>query len=94
MHRDAMHALRSSKSEAGQPATMRKPLEPITWADVIFVMEREHKQWIASQLKNLKLPRIEILDIPDDYQYMDSELQRELHSLIDSEIDAILATKK
>jgi predicted protein tyrosine phosphatase len=31
------------------------------------------------------------LDIPDNYQYMDPELQRELRSLIDPEIDAILA---
>jgi predicted protein tyrosine phosphatase len=31
------------------------------------------------------------LEIPDDYPYMDLELQRELRSLIDPEIDAILA---
>jgi predicted protein tyrosine phosphatase len=66
----------------------------IEWADVIFVMESEHKQWIVAHFKNLKLPRIGILDIPDDYQYMDPELQRELRSLIDPEIDAILAAQK
>jgi predicted protein tyrosine phosphatase len=63
----------------------------IKWADVIFVMETGHKAWITAQFKGLKLPRIDVLEIPGDYPYMDPELQRQLRSLIDPEIDAILA---
>ena len=72
-------------------ARRRVSAKDIKWADVIFVMESEHKQWIATQFEGMKLPRIEILDIPDDYPYMDPELQRELRSLIDPEIDALVA---
>jgi predicted protein tyrosine phosphatase len=81
---------------AGTRAEARRRVndKDIKWADVIFAMESEHKQWILTHFKNLKLPRIEILDIPDDYPYMDPELQRQLRSLIDPEIDAILASNK
>jgi protein-tyrosine phosphatase len=47
----------------------------ITWADLIFVMERKHLEILArvfpSQIKNKK---IICLDIPDEYEYMDEEL--------------------
>ena len=81
---------------AGTRAEARRRVshKDMEWADVIFVMEAEHEQWIVAQFKGMKLPRIEVLDIPDDYQYMDPELQRELRSLIDPEIDAILAAQK
>ncbi|HWZ94668.1 MAG TPA: protein tyrosine phosphatase [Opitutaceae bacterium] len=81
---------------AGTKAEARRRISEsdIKWADVIFVMESEHKQWIVAQFKGMKLPRIEILDIPDDYQYMDPELQRELRALIDPEIDAMIAANK
>jgi predicted protein tyrosine phosphatase len=81
---------------AGTRAEARRRVheDDIKWANVIFAMQSEHKQWIASQFKGMKLPRIEILDIPDNYQYMDLELQRELRALIDPEIDAILAAQK
>ena len=66
----------------------------LKWADVVFVMEREHKSWIATQFKDMTLSRIEVLDIPDGYQYMDTELQRQLRLAIDPEIEAILTSRK
>jgi protein-tyrosine phosphatase len=48
--------------------------DDVLWADVIFVMEAKHKDWIIDNFRGLKLPRIEILDIADEYEYMDEEL--------------------
>jgi len=56
----------------------------LKWADVVFVMEREHKQWITMRFEDLELPRI---DVPDDFEVMDSQLQETLKSLLDPEIE-------
>ena len=44
------------------------------WADLICVMENKHKKTILSEYSHLNLVPIFVLDIPDDYQYMDQEL--------------------
>ena len=47
----------------------------IRWADFIFVMESKHKQRLKARFKQLMdYQTIEVLDIPDDYQFMDDEL--------------------
>lgn len=46
----------------------------ILWADLILVMETSYKARIVSQFRNLHLPPIENLDIPDEYERMDTEL--------------------
>ncbi len=47
----------------------------IAWADQIFVMESRHKQQIKEKFsKQLQHKKVFVLDIPDDYQYMDPEL--------------------
>lgn len=51
----------------------------ITWADQIFVMEKKHKnRLIAEFTRMLDYKPIHVLDIPDDYQFMDEELVSEL----------------
>src|ERR1035437_3878074 len=50
----------------------------LKWADVVFVMEREHKQWIMMRFEDLELPLIEVLDVPDDFEVMDPQLQEML----------------
>lgn len=37
-------------------------------------METDHRQKIEKQYRNLDLPTIKVLHIPDDYEYMDEEL--------------------
>ncbi|WP_029574636.1 low molecular weight protein tyrosine phosphatase family protein [Acinetobacter sp. P8-3-8] len=50
-------------------------LKDIAWADLIFVMEQKHKQNIKEKFPNqLQHKKVIVLDIPDDYQYMDEEL--------------------
>lgn len=47
----------------------------IAWADVIFVMERNHLGRLKSRYgRHLKASRLVCLDIPDKYEYMDARL--------------------
>ena len=47
--------------------------QDLIWADLVWVME--HKQRICAAFPRLvQFKTIVVLDIPDDYQYMDSEL--------------------
>jgi predicted protein tyrosine phosphatase len=47
----------------------------IQWADVIFVMEPKHQQRLRSEFRQLlDYKRLEVLNIPDDYKFMDPEL--------------------
>ena len=46
----------------------------IEWADLILVMESGYKSRINGMFRDLSLPKIENLDIPDEYEYMDEEL--------------------
>jgi predicted protein tyrosine phosphatase len=49
--------------------------EQIAWATIIFVMEKSHRNRLASRFrKYLGGKRIVCLDIPDDYAYMQPEL--------------------
>ncbi len=63
----------------------------LKWADIVFVMEREHKQWITMRFEELDLPRIDVLDIPDDFEVMDPELVDLLRATLDPEINHLLA---
>ncbi|MEJ6473680.1 phosphotyrosine protein phosphatase [Pseudoalteromonas piscicida] len=47
----------------------------IEWADTILVMEEKHKSRLRAQYANLlRYKNVQVLDIPDEYQFMDDEL--------------------
>lgn len=47
----------------------------LTWADIVFVMEKRHKQILTQRFSSIiETKEVQILNIPDDYQYMDDEL--------------------
>ncbi len=47
----------------------------LRWADWVLVMEKKHRSRILDRFRDLdELPRIDSLDIPDDYSFMDLEL--------------------
>ena len=51
------------------------------WTDVIFVMEPKHKEGLQSEFRqSLNYKRIDVLNIPDEYQFMDPELVEILRS--------------
>ncbi len=59
----------------------------VEWADIIFVMEKVHRQKIETKFRrNLKKARIVCLDIPDDYGFMDPALVR----LLDRKVSKFL----
>jgi len=74
-------------------AKRRVDANDLGWADVVFAMEREHKVWLTTRFKDLRLPPIDVLDIPDDYTFMDPQLQEILRLTIDPEIEAWLTGK-
>ncbi len=56
-------------------------LEQVEWADVIVAMEGHHRSKIQKRFGTaLKAKRIVVLDIPDDYQFMDDDLVSLLNS--------------
>lgn len=61
---------------AGMSGKSRHPIssDDVGWADLILVMENGYKSRILGLFRDLSLPRIENLDIPDEYEYMDEEL--------------------
>lgn len=59
----------------------------IAWADIIFVMEKKHKNRLISKFtRMLDYKEIHILNILDEYQYMDPELISEIESKVESYI--------
>jgi predicted protein tyrosine phosphatase len=64
-------------ASAGLNRDAETPLTPelVEWADIIFVMEREHRSKLTAGFKRqLNRQRVVCLDIPDRYQFMDPKL--------------------
>jgi len=57
--------------------------EQVDWADIIFVMEKSHRNKLARQFRpHLKDKRVVCLDIPDEYEFMDPVLVRMLETRV------------
>lgn len=47
----------------------------IGWADIIFVMEKKHVRRLQEKFSDgIREKKVVCLNIPDDYQFMDTEL--------------------
>jgi hypothetical protein len=56
-------------------AIVRNSPEQLHWADIILMMENSHKNRLNRKYKaHLSGKQVVVLNIPDDYEYMDSEL--------------------
>ena len=77
--------VRSAGVRAG--ANRRVNEADLRWADIVFVMERDHKLWITTRFEGLALPRIDVLEIPDEFELMDPALIEMLRMMLDPEID-------
>lgn len=64
------------KSAGTEPsAKTRASSKLILWADIIFVMEKKHKLRLLDRFsEELKGKKLVILDIEDEYAYMNPEL--------------------
>ncbi len=54
----------------------------ILWADIILVMENKQKRRVLSDFQHMEIPMIEVLDISDDYEYLDEYLIEMLESRV------------
>lgn len=66
-----------SVRSAGTSPNARKTVGPadIRWADVIIVMEQKHKNRLVAEFTRLLDHKpIHVLEIPDEYKYMNPEL--------------------
>ena len=64
-------------SSAGTNHDAENPLdaEQVEWADIIVVMEKQHRNKVQQRFKlALKSKRIVVLDIADEYEFMDDAL--------------------
>ena len=72
-------------TSAGLNRGAETPLTPelVQWADVIFVMERDHKTKLSGDFKPyLNGKRVVCLNIPDNYKFMDPALIKLLHAKV------------
>lgn len=66
-------------NDAGNPVSP----ELLAWSDVIFVMEKAHRNKLSKKFRpHLAGKRVICLDIPDDYDYMDPALVRLLRAKV------------
>jgi predicted protein tyrosine phosphatase len=66
-------------ASAGTNQDAEEPLTPelLQWADLIFVMEKTHRNKLSQRFKaHIGGKRIVCLNIPDDYAFMDADLVR------------------
>lgn len=66
------HQVQSAGTEAS--ARIKLTERMLQWADQILVMEKQHRERIVQCFGNGYTPRIVVLDIADDYEYMDETL--------------------
>ncbi|WP_431067486.1 low molecular weight protein tyrosine phosphatase family protein [Methylotuvimicrobium sp.] len=73
----------------GTNADAETPLsgDLIEWADVVFVMEKSHRNKVKKKYRDLlKNKRLISLDIPDSYERMDPNLIRLLESRVSKHV--------
>jgi|TARA_R110002020_G_scaffold83397_2_gene207350 predicted protein tyrosine phosphatase len=66
-----------SARSAGTASNARRKISvtDIRWADLILVMEDKHKSRLQAEFRQeVTYKPVHVLDIPDDYKYMDADL--------------------
>jgi predicted protein tyrosine phosphatase len=55
----------------------------VAWADLILVMEEEHRERLVEHHRDqIGSTPVHVLDIPDEYEYMDPELVEMLEAVV------------
>ncbi len=55
----------------------------LEWADLVLVMEQKHRRILRQRFgRTLVDESVHVLEIPDDYRYMDPELVELLHACV------------
>lgn len=83
-----MHDVKSAGTEPS--ARIKLTAKLVSWADIIFVMEKRHKQRMCENFPSeSKGKEIVVLNIPDEYPYMDEELVESIKSSISPYLDNV-----
>lgn len=84
------HTVVNARSAGTSPrAKHTVSIDDIRWADVICAMEQKHKNRIkATFARAMQNKRILVLDIPDEYRFMDPELVELIESAVQPIIDS------
>jgi predicted protein tyrosine phosphatase len=70
---DQRHRVRSAGT--AEDARIKVTGKLVIWAELIFVMEKKHKQKLEQKFQHaLEGKQLVVLDIEDNYKYMDKEL--------------------
>ena len=78
------HGLNVRSAGTEESAKIKLSHKMLSWADVIFVMEKKHKQRIMQKFETETVSqKIVILEIPDEYQFMDPELIEDIRTKVD-----------
>lgn len=76
-------ALQVRSGGTSSAARHRVSADDVAWADVILVMEEKHQSRLKAEFgRLLEQKRLHVLDIPDEYRYMDPELVEVLESTV------------
>ncbi len=76
------HEFRSAGTEPS--AKVRVSAKSIAWADLIFVMEKKHKHRLVDKFPGeMAGKQVIVLDIEDQYQFMNEELIEMIRISID-----------
>lgn len=69
-------------------ARRRLTVADLRWADLILVMEEKHKSRIRAEYRDeIRHKRLHVLDIPDDYTFM----QRELIEVLQLKVEPLIS---
>ncbi|MEN5233268.1 protein tyrosine phosphatase [Sphingobacterium faecium] len=75
--------IRAKSAGTESNARIRVNGKQLSWADLVFVMEKHHKEKIIQHFPNeTQSLEIIILDIPDEYKYMDPDLIEEIQNSV------------
>ena len=75
-----------STRSAGTSRNARRKvnINDIRWADIILVMEEKHASRLRAEFRDeVRYKTLHVLDIPDDYRFMDDELIELLHRKVE-----------
>ena len=83
---DQRHNVRSAGTENDARIKITEKL--INWADLVFVMEKRHKERLEDKYGLvMEQKKVIILEIPDDYKYMETELIETLRTTVSPYLD-------
>lgn len=64
-------------------ARIRVNAKLLKWADIVLVMETKHQQYLLSHFPGeMKYKELLVLDIPDEFRYLNEELIAELEEVM------------